>query len=235
MTQRASWWSITINNPTDADRSSLQSANWPSWVKSYSGQEEVGRDGTLHIQGALNTAQVRFAAIKGWLTRAHIEIARDKSALLKYVEKSDTAVAGTFKSESKEYLTMDKALKRLVQYYEPADEQAWELANQDIVKVYTDEYWRAVNKLLTDDTTLVQLYTNPQMLRAWVNTKNVWLKYKTNNETPSRPEGASEGQHESADGGKAPCPVIGSGEGTGEEDDKGFSGDEVQYSRQLEC
>lgn len=178
MTTRASWWSITINNPTAEDREALKAENWPSWVKRYDGQEEVGKDGTLHIQGALNTAQVRFGAVKGWLVRAHIEAARDKSALLKYVQKSETAVDGTFKSESKEYLTMDKALKKLVQFYEPASDRRWEFLKFDVTKVYTEEYWAAVNRLLHEDSTLVQLYTNPQMLRSWVHTKNVWLKYK---------------------------------------------------------
>lgn len=186
MTTRASWWSITINNPTDEDREALKAENWPTWVKRYDGQEEVGKDGTLHIQGALNTAQVRFGAVKGWLARAHIEAARDKSALLKYVQKSETAVEGSFKSESKEYLTMDKALKKLVQFYEPASEQRWEFLKYDMTKVYTEEYWSAVNKLLDEDSTLVQLYTNPQMLRSWVHTKNVWLKYKKDAESACR-------------------------------------------------
>jgi len=191
MTDRASWWSITINNPTDEDRKELKSENWPSWVKRFDGQEEVGKDGTLHIQGALNTAQVRFSAVKGWLKRAHIEAAKDKLALLKYVAKSDTAVEGTFKSESKEYLTMDKALKKLVQYYSPLIEKRLEYHNYDVTKCYTEEYWNAVNALLMDDSTLVQLYTNPQMLRAWIHTKKVWVNYRNNNASESRPESES--------------------------------------------
>lgn len=226
MSQRASWWSITINNPTDADRSSLQSANWPSFVKSYSGQEEVGADGTLHIQGALNTAQTRFSAIKNWLTRAHIEAARDKSALLKYVKKSDTAVAGTFKSESKEYLTMDKALKKLVQYYEPATNEMSEALKYDLEAIATSEYWLAVNKLLTDDTSLVQLYTNPQMLRAWVKTKYVWLKYKTDASASSGSGGASEGVQEDT-ASEQQEDAIETSKGSSSEDDSGFTGNEV--------
>lgn len=74
---------------------------------------------------------------------------------------------------------MDKALKKLVQYHTPASDELAEVLKWERVAIDTSEYWAAVNKLLTDDTTLVQLYTNPQMLRAWVNTKNVWLKYKT--------------------------------------------------------
>lgn len=80
---------------------------------------------------------------------------------------------------------MDKALKKLVQFYEPASEQRWEFLKYDMTKVYTEEYWTAVNKLLNEDSTLVQLYTNPQMLRSWVHTKNVWLKYKKQDAEPS--------------------------------------------------
>lgn len=49
--KRASWWSITINNPTDGDREAVKSENWPTWVKRFKLQEEVGENGTLHIQG----------------------------------------------------------------------------------------------------------------------------------------------------------------------------------------
>jgi len=195
MSARASWWSITINNPTDDDRNALKSENWPTWVKRYDGQEEVGKDGTLHIQGALNTAQIRFAAVKGWLKRAHIEAARDKSALLKYVAKSDTAVEGTYKSESKEYLTMDKALKKLATYYVGSTFEEWENNGCDWTKCATKEYWAAVNKLLEDDQTLVQLYTNPQMLRAWVHTKNVWIKYKNGESSSGSAQRNEEGTH----------------------------------------
>jgi hypothetical protein len=183
--KRASWWSITINNPTDLDREALKMENWPSFVKRFDGQDEVGADGTLHIQGALNTAQVRFRAVKDWLTRAHIEAARDKSALLKYVQKSPTAVGGTFRSENREYLTMEKALQKLVMYWEPLDERRCEVLKCDYVKISTEEYWLAVNDLLLEDSTLVQLFTNPQMLRAWIHTKNVWLKYKKDAECAS--------------------------------------------------
>jgi len=187
---------VTINNPTDEDRNALKLENWPSFVKRFDRQEEVGKDGTLHIQGALNTAQVRFSAVKGWLVRAHIEAARDKSALLKYVQKSDTAVEGTFKSEDREYLTMDKALRKLVQFYEPASEQRWEALKYDSAKVYTEEYWAAVNKLLEEDSTLVQLYTNPQMLRSWIHTKNVWIKYKNAESECGSVEPAKNGENE---------------------------------------
>lgn len=95
MAVRASWWSITINNPTSEDRASLIAP--PDFVREMWYQDEIGKErGTLHIQMALNTTQQRVTAIKGWLPRARIEVARNYQALKNYCKKSDTAVADTF-------------------------------------------------------------------------------------------------------------------------------------------
>lgn len=223
-TVKASWWSITINNPTDEDRAALSAENWPPFVKGVDYQYEVGNDGTLHIQGALNTAQVRFSAVKGWLKRAHIEAARNRAALLKYVKKQETAVPGTQTSEKREYLTMEAALKKLANFYEPASFERVEQLRYDSKKVAVESYWKAVNKLLLEDTSLIQLYSNPQMLRAWVYTKNVWLEYKnasgTNIEVQERPQGNREEGSEASNTHQA-------NEVGGEEDSEWDAGDEV--------
>jgi len=86
--QRSSYWSITINNPTDQD---LQGTLPPGWT--LQGQHEVGKEGTPHFQGMLHTPQVRFSAVKKQLPRAHIEIARNPKALEQYVHKADTRVS----------------------------------------------------------------------------------------------------------------------------------------------
>lgn len=170
MTERASWWSITINNPTDDDRKALE--NPPSFVRKVKYQDEEGSEGTLHIQGAVNTTQVRFNQVKNWLKRAHIEVARDKSALLKYVEKDETAVQGTRKEFDRPYLTMAMALKKLAKVYE-FDE---ETVGDDPVGALKRAYWRAVRIILEDEEELISLYSQPQMFRAWENTSSVWLK-----------------------------------------------------------
>jgi len=95
MAMRGSWWSITINNPTDEDRLFLRAP--PEFVKEMIYQDEVGTTGTLHIQGCLNTNQQRMTAIKEWLPRAHIEKAykQNGEALKNYCRKTDTAVPET--------------------------------------------------------------------------------------------------------------------------------------------
>lgn len=169
---RASWWSITINNPTEEDRQRLR--DFPSFVKKLKYQDEVGTEGTLHIQGAVNTAQTRLAAIKSWLPRAHIEVARDKQALLKYVEKSETAVPNTQVVVKAEYLTMEGALRAIALMRPPPEQFQWRGIRRENA-FETWEYWNAVNKILEDKPGMVGLFTNPQMLRAWINTRSVWI------------------------------------------------------------
>lgn len=92
-TQRATCWSITINNPTADDIRIWQTATTFPWVKEVVGQIEMGENDTPHIQGLLKTEQVRFSKVKKLLPRAHIEIARNATALAQYVVKEDTRVA----------------------------------------------------------------------------------------------------------------------------------------------
>lgn len=106
-------WSITINNPSEEDRRLLKEC--PGWVKETVYQDEVGTEGTLHIQGMIKAKYtIKFNAIKQWLPRAHIEKARNAQALMNYVKKTETAVEGTQvhnemgDSLSKEFITPSK-------------------------------------------------------------------------------------------------------------------------------
>lgn len=88
MSDRATCWSITINNPIEADYKVELPAGWK-----LEGQLERGEvEGTLHYQGMLSTPQVRFSAVKKIFLKAHIEVARNRKALEKYVNKVETRV-----------------------------------------------------------------------------------------------------------------------------------------------
>jgi len=91
MSQRSSYWSVTINNPTQADEYNIASARQRGWK--VEGQLEQGENGTPHYQLLLQTGQVRFSLVKKAFPRAHIEVAKNVSALKKYVQKEDTRVA----------------------------------------------------------------------------------------------------------------------------------------------
>jgi hypothetical protein len=92
---RASCWSVTINNPTAAEVNVILPSGW-----TLTGQYEVGEEGTKHFQGMLKTPQVRFSAVKKQFPRAHIEVARNQTALKQYVDKEETRVASFGGNES---------------------------------------------------------------------------------------------------------------------------------------
>lgn len=85
---RGSTWSVTINNPTQSDEENIALARQKGWR--VEGQLERGANGTPHYQLAVKTPQVRFSAVKKQFPRAHIEAARNPTALAQYVVKEDT-------------------------------------------------------------------------------------------------------------------------------------------------
>lgn len=86
--ERGTCWSITINNPTKDDLAPELPAGW-----NMEGQLEKGTEGTEHYQGMVCTPQVRFSAVKKVFPRAHIELAKNKKALQKYVHKDESRIA----------------------------------------------------------------------------------------------------------------------------------------------
>ena len=91
MSDRATCWSVTINNPVASDDESIARAKQRSgW--SVTGQKEQGENGTEHYQLMVKTPQTRFSSIKKAFPRAHIEVARNVKALAEYVQKEDTRV-----------------------------------------------------------------------------------------------------------------------------------------------
>lgn len=85
MSDRGTCWSITINNPKNDEFETQMPGGWK-----LTGQIEVGEEGTEHYQGMLTTPQVRFSAVKKVFPRAHIELAKNRKALEKYVHKDET-------------------------------------------------------------------------------------------------------------------------------------------------
>lgn len=187
-TVRGSWWLVTINNPTELDRQTFTNPP-PRWLRLAKGQDEIGENGTLHIQAALNTQQVRMSQVKQWLPRAHIELARNANAVANYVSKDRTAVPDTqfeynHVDNGNGALTMAQVMMMLAEYAF-TNSQITALSNKTNAnglpvyriaeEIYKVEYWDAVGMMLTQNENLVALLTQPQYERAWVKTRKVWL------------------------------------------------------------
>jgi len=91
MSNRATCWSVTINNPSAEDEECVNLARQAGWK--VEGQVEQGEEGTKHYQLMVKTPQIRFSALKKRFPRGHIEIARSPHALAAYVGKEETRVA----------------------------------------------------------------------------------------------------------------------------------------------
>lgn len=91
---RATKWSVTINIKEAISQSTaehcISTARQKGWT--VLGQLEQGSEGTNHYQLAVATPQVRFTAVKKVFPGAHIEVAKDWNALVKYCNKEDTRV-----------------------------------------------------------------------------------------------------------------------------------------------
>lgn len=149
------------------------------------GQDEIGEEnGTLHIQFAVNTAQVRMSSLCEWLPRAHFEAARNANAVANYCKKTKTSVEGTqFEHNyisANGTLTMANVMMKIAEVANISKTKQRLTANdgEPLEKpnvVYSDEFWAAVEILLGEDENLVALLTQPQYERAWVKTRRVWL------------------------------------------------------------
>lgn len=193
-TCRCSWWSITLNNPTEEDRQTIHS-NPPRWLKYIAGQDEISpTTGTLHIQAYCITEQVRMSSVHNWLPRAHLKPAYTKehrdTLRNQYCnenkKKNDSFVIGTHFEhkyrEENENLTMAGALTKLAElaysreYYNKLITEKDD--NGKIIRTQKDvrerEYWETANMMIAANENMVALYTQPQYLRAWLHTRDVW-------------------------------------------------------------
>ena len=196
---RASHWSITINNPTEADRIAIRTQ--PRWLRKVKWQDEQGENGTVHIQAYANTDQVRMSALKKWLTRAHFKPCFTQEHIentLDYAHKQETAIANTqheltYRTREQPSLTMSNLLTNLAEFAYSAEqirerlEGTDELPKMKLKEIYESEYWHAVSMMISQDPDLIQTFTMPCYKIAWVNTRQVWLqKYLVDSQTNIR-------------------------------------------------
>lgn len=85
---RAKHWSVTINNWTEEDVQSIEHCKRQCKYMAFC--EEVGKEGTNHLQGCVGFhVKLRMATLKKWFPRAHLEVAIDPPALWDYCLKHD--------------------------------------------------------------------------------------------------------------------------------------------------
>jgi len=137
-TQRSSHWMLTINNNGQSDYDDIDRARQKGWQ--ITGQQEVGENGTPHLQLHLATPQVRFSAVKKTFPRAHIEVARNVQATENYVNKKETRT-GYLPTSQEKYPSLSKFLhlvyntihsRNWIDFSDDSIEHWWKDAHDDL-------------------------------------------------------------------------------------------------------
>lgn len=174
---RATFWSVTINNPTVDDHECVSVARAKGWR--VDGQVECGENGTPHFQLLVKTPQVRFSALKKTFPRGHIEIARNPAALSKYVVKEETRVADLPEQNNK-YPSLSRLYDLIWERFDTNDKEGWDFFDeskyprfysdrlQDWIEADPLDWLDAVARDLIDQGYFVEHHIcNPSVRAAW--------------------------------------------------------------------
>lgn len=155
--------------------------NIPEIVKSWGWQDEVCPETQRkHRQGYIQTfRQVRFTQLQKSLPGIHLEVAKNWAKLLNYCKKQETRDENgnqVHVDNANVPMTMAQALLALCPFAR-GDDIHDEIAKGELSvdKVYDNEYWACVCKVIEDNENAIGLYTNNQMRTAWRQTRHVWI------------------------------------------------------------
>lgn len=180
--QRSSYWSVTINNPTQEDLEEIAQARQAGWQ--ILGQLERGENGTTHYQLSVKSpSQCRFSAVKKRFERAHIEAARNPAALARYVTKEETRVGG-LPEQSDKYPSLSKFWELIMDYYndETKDGLDYTQLHEEVVIFYNEN----IDKMFTKDPLvfldkatahLIEDGYHVESIAANPSTRAMWNKY----------------------------------------------------------
>lgn len=182
MSDKSTRWAFTAYE----EQWNLFTGTMPELIAEWAYQtESCPQTGKKHYQGWLRThRQVRFKQIKEVLPGVHLEVARDWNKLKNYCKKNETrdlSGAAAHETNINRPLTMAGALTEIA-LYEPTTEvfMAYVRAHKKPMSM-KDDYWYRVNQYIghTQNYESIGLFTNPQMLVAWMNTRQLWVDRQT--------------------------------------------------------
>jgi len=84
-------WFMTLNHHSEEETDELMKMA-TKYCKKYRIQEEIGEEGTPHLQGSLHLLKkTRMSALSKWNKRIHWEITKNSAAADEYCNKEETA------------------------------------------------------------------------------------------------------------------------------------------------
>ncbi len=133
--KRARSWAYTLNNYDQKDVTHLHSLFPKGGTVNYVMQEEVGTEGTPHLQGCIRFKEAKtFATIKKIYPKAHWEQCKNWLASIRYCTKEDTR-EGEIYSNWNYVADLPVAAKKVKDPLEGKDLFMWQ---QDIIDIITE-------------------------------------------------------------------------------------------------
>lgn len=195
---KALWWSVTAFN--DSEIGKLENRlEFPDWVECiHGGREECPETKRLHFQGAIQCRrQMRFNQVKKWLPTAHLEVARNPSAIKKYALKPETAVGPKDSIKNPEpNITINSIMIKLAEWWDNKMLlKLCELYEDDLDKAVKECYWYTVRQILQYNPSyrkVCHLFARADVVTLWKHTRSVWIDLEKRDEgisiTPSHNE-----------------------------------------------
>jgi len=120
--KRARRWCFTLNNPVVNETVSLSQRFYEELkTKYFIFQEEIGKNGTPHLQGCIEFKnQISFSTLKKFDNRFHWEICRNWEGSKKYCSKKETRVGNVYCSNDNQIVVIplkvsEEEIKELIE------------------------------------------------------------------------------------------------------------------------
>lgn len=169
---KATNWSVTINNPTKNDDEYIALARQKGWK--VEGQLERGENGTPHFQLLVTTkGQQRFSAMKKAFPRGHIEPAKNVEKLRAYVNKDETRI-GELTIQSELYPSLQTLWDSYAEWLD--DKDSWWNWNGDKALEQFDVF---IGHMIEKGYVVETMAVNPQ-IRSCVKSYFVPIIHRSN-------------------------------------------------------
>lgn len=174
-TTKGFYWICTLNNPTPEERNLLKAP--PMYIVEEWYQDEIGTTtGTLHIQLALRTTEVRKSQILKDFPRMWVDKARNKMACINYVQKSDgTQVPGTFVHWTSNEIIDEENQDKALSQQQILELLAHWVHEDDYSSASEVQYRNAINSIIEVRPELISQLTGTRIGPVWNLTNSTWL------------------------------------------------------------
>jgi len=183
-TLRGSCWLITDYNVDDHEaryfpKTPEDTGRVPDWVKECHGGVEICPDTQRrHLQvGIVCSRQIRLSALISWVPGAHCEVAKNRTAVLRYAMKEETAEGEKqVATNSTPFLAPNEILDEISDYVVAQDGFVCQSEYSKRTKAQKEAaYMEATCDIVAANPRKLATYMNPRIKTMWLDYGHVFV------------------------------------------------------------